>query len=716
MASIDDRILKLLANQAHRSFRRKEIAKRLDVSGTTEYRRLQSTLTNLLKEGRVADVKGGRIQHKRDGVGRSGATRTGRLATNSRGFGFVRVDGLDDDVFVAASNMGTALDGDLVRLEILARSRNRSDGRSAEGKIVEVIERERTEAVGTYRTHGRLGFVVPDDRRLTRDVYVEEAAGATQGDKVVVSIDRFDHPRGSPEGRVLNIIGPETDPRVRVSSIALSLGVRLEYPEDADRAAEEAAARGRPIPDREIARRVDLRSRATVTIDPADAKDFDDAIHVEPAEDGGIRVGVHVADVAHYVDADTVLDREAYLRGTSAYLVDRVVPMLPEVLSAEVCSLRPGEDKLALSVLIDLDADSRPRATRVVESVIRSDHRLSYEEAQQIIEGRDHPDAGMITAAARVARALRSDRMKNGSIEFDLPEVRVELDEAGRPVDIRPRERFEAHRLIEEFMLLANRTVATWMSDRAFVYRVHASPDADRLAQLAGYVSVFGFDLALSDGFASPNQINKLLSQIRDMPQEAVIQNALLRAMAKAEYAVENIGHYGLAITDYTHFTSPIRRYPDLIVHRLVKTRLRAERDAGDLDAGAAPAELKEASRHCSERERVAVDAERASVKLKQVEYALDHVGDQFRGVISGVSPFGVFVQLSDLLVEGLVHVRDMEDDFYEYDESTYSLVGTHHGRVFQVGREATVVIVRADTESREIDLFFADEPSGKES
>jgi len=738
---IDDQILKFLSNHAQQSYRPKEVARKLGITDQDEYRRTRSALSRLVESGQVATDKNGRIMHKgRKPAGKErtsggkeqksggrgqtpggkGRTQLGRLSMNPRGFGFVTVEGLTDDLFVAASNTGTALDGDLVRIEVSARSRQGGSRSRREAEVVEVVERHRQQAVGTYRTRGRLGYVVPDDQRLTHDIYVEDAAGASNGDKVVVTIDRFEHKRGAPEGRIIEIVGPESDPVVRVSSLALSLGVRLKYPEPAEAEAEKNAARGRPISASAIANRTDLRDRLTVTIDPDDANDFDDAIHIEELADGNVRVGVHVADVSHYVDPESELDREAYFRGTSAYLVDRVVPMLPEVLSAEVCSLRPDEDKLALSCIADLTRKGDVVSVDVLETIIRSDYRLTYGEAQLILDGREHKSGAMVRSAAALARTLRERRTAGGSIEFDLPEVKVVLDEDGTPLDIRPRERLETHRLIEELMLLANRSVARWMKDRPFVFRVHAPPDVDKLAQVARYVSMFGFELSLSDGFARPQQINTLLEAIRDTPQQPVIQSALLRAMSKAVYSHENIGHYGLAVEDYTHFTSPIRRYPDLIVHRLVKARLREARGGGKRStanaAGAgrllpsAPASLSEASRHCSERERIAVDAERASVKLKQVEYASDHVGDSFAGVITGVSAFGVFVQLSDLLVEGMVHVRDIDDDFYEYDEATWSLVGTRRGRVFQVGKLATVVIVRADTESREIDLYFADE------
>lgn len=696
-------MLNYLANHAHRAYRPKELSKKLGITDNDEYRRFRSDVAALVERREVDVHRGGRIQHKRPSQ-----TPTGRISITRKGFGFVAVEGFTEDVYVSASNTGTALDGDLVRLEIFARDRRGGGrrGRSVEGEVVDVVERARKEAVGTFREHGRLGFVVPDDQRLTRDIYVTAKHDASNGDKVVISIDAFEHHRGAPEGRILKIIGPQDDPRVRVESLAMSLGVRVDYPESAAAEAERRAAIIDPIPDAELARRVDLRDIPTVTIDPDDAKDFDDAISVEPQANGGYLVHVHVADVGSFVQRGTALDDEAYARATSVYLVDRVIPMLPHVLSAGSCSLRPREDRLAMTCTVVLDDRGRVVSSEVRESVIRSDYRLTYNEAQAIIDGGDHECATLVRQAADVSRLLSKLRVERGSIEFDLPEVQVVLDEEGAVKDVRPRERLEAHRLIEELMLLANRSVATLMHRQPFVYRVHAAPDVDKLSQVARYVGLFGYDLPLDEGRADPSQINALLHAIRGSAQEPIIQSALLRAMSKAEYSTSNVGHYGLALKEYTHFTSPIRRYPDLIVHRLLKEKIGAVPQSGDV----APHGLADAAKHCSERERTAVDAERASVKLKQVEYARQHVGDEFAGVISGVSQFGIFVQLSELLVEGMVHVRDIGDDYYDYDESTYSLVGTRTGKEFRVGMEVTVIIVRADTEAREIDLFLTDE------
>jgi ribonuclease R len=491
---------------------------------------------------------------------------------------------------------------------------------------------------------------------------------------------------------------------VQVLSLAMSMDVKSGFPEAA---IKEADRIGVAIPSEELSRRLDLRDKSIFTIDPEDAKDFDDAIHIEELPNGHYELGVHIADVSHYVNPGEPIDEEAYARGTSVYLVDRVVPMLPEKLSNVVCSLRPDEDKLTFSCIMEVSKHGAVKRYEIRESVIHSKQRFTYEEAQQIIQGGypDHPLASDVVTAARLARTLTKKRLRKGAVDFDLPEVKVVLDAKGNPEQIVRKERLEANRLIEEFMLLANRTVAEHIgkerTSRPFVYRVHDAPDAERIAQLAEYVRAFGYRLKLDGGTVSSKELNALFQHVKGSPEEPIIEDAALRAMAKATYTSENIGHYGLAFPFYTHFTSPIRRYPDLMVHRLLKQYARGK--------GAAPDREKLEARcvHCSQRERVAVEAERESVKLKKVEYMQRHVGDTFAGVVSGVTKFGVFVELSDVLVEGMVHVRDMDDDYYEYDERTFSLGGLHTGKTYRPGEPVEVVVAGANVESREIDLVF---------
>jgi ribonuclease R len=702
-AVLKKQILSLLSNHGHKAFRTKEVAKALNAKDYDRYRLVCDALDELGESGLVERVKGGRYQHRK--AQRRNVVE-GTITVNPGGFGFVTVEGMNADVYVPQNRMQTALDGDRVRVELAAPIRGGRDEPRRQGEVLEVLERGRTETVGTFDRMGHFAFVKPDDPRLTRDVYVprEDFNGAKEGDKVVVSIDVFDDPKASPEGRVLEVLGPASDPRVAVLAVAIAHGAPSDFPEDVE---EEAARIPVEIPREEIARRLDLRHKRAFTIDPVDAKDFDDAIHIERLESGDYEVGVHIADVSHYVAEGTALDEEAFARGTSTYLVDRVLPMLPEKLSNGVCSLRPREDKLTYSCLMTVSPRGVVHGYRIAETVIHSQERFTYEEAQAIIEGgtQDHPLRDDVLLAARLARALTKKRMAAGSIDFDIPEVRVVLDDEGHPVEVVRRERKEANRLIEELMLLANRTVAEEAGKRQkrpFVYRVHDAPDPEKIRTLAEYVRAFGYRLEITEGSVSRQDLNALLHHVKGTAEEPVIETAAVQAMAKAVYSPHNVGHFGLGFSHYTHFTSPIRRYPDLIAHRLLR------RYAG----GGEPADtetLEVQCKHLSARERAAADAERESVKLKQVEYVARHLGDEFDGVVVGVTNFGVFVEMSALLTEGLVHVRDMDDDYWEYDARQYALVGTHTRRTIRLGDAVRVRVASANVETRKVDLLFVD-------
>lgn len=704
-------ILALLAKHPERAFRPHEIAKRFDVSNHGRYQTLLGVVDDL-KEARAVDVlRGGRIQH----LAAPASEAEGVLTAHPQGFAFVKLTAPADlagqEVFVRAGRTGTALDGDTVRVALAAPETNAPDEDKRQGEVVAVLSRGRAEVVGTFTVTGKMGWVDPDDRRFARDVLVprEDWNGATAGDKVVVSIDRFDDPRAAPEGRVLSVLGRADAPGVDVLAIALSHGAKASFPPEVEREAEAAPTE---IPAGEIARRLDLRDAPVFTIDPADAKDFDDAIHTRDLGDGRTEVGVHIADVSHYVPVGGALDAEAYARATSTYLVDRTIPMLPEALSNGVCSLRPNEDKLCYSVLMTVDADGAVERYEIRETVIHSHHRFSYEGAQAVLDGLDHAYADEVRRAGRLAETLTARRMREGAIDFDVPEIKVKLGADGQPVDIVLKERRPANRLIEEFMLLANRAVAEEASkrSRALVYRIHDQPDAERIAALAEYVRPFGYTLHHTEGRVSREALNGLLHQVKGHPEAPVIEQAAIRSMAKAVYSPHNVGHYGLGFAHYAHFTSPIRRYPDLIVHRLLKSYLDQAKTYPTLPTTEA---LEVQAKHCSQREQEATEAERESVRLKQVEFAAQHTGDSFDGVVTGVTKFGVFVQMAAILAEGLVHVREMEGDFWEYDPRRYALVGRHTGRRIRAGDACRVRIVAADPGARQVDLVFEVMPGG---
>ena len=694
-SAIREDILTLFRNNGKQTFRPKEVAKKLGYRENADYHLCRDILEKLTDEGLIRRIKGNQF-----GLRPKSSMLEGRLMVHPRGYGFVRVEGITEDFYVKARRMNTALDGDLVRIAIGGR---KPGDERREAEVLEVIERQRKTAVGTFEHSGSFAVVVPDDKRLTHDIYVDlDTVGeAKTGDKVQVSIDAFEHRGGAPIGRILKVIGSADDPEIQTIALAMSIGVDVDFPQEV---LDESSQIQDEIPASEIKRREDFRQDTVFTIDPVDAKDFDDALHLKHLPNGNMEIGIHIADVSHYVQPGTELDRVALERGTSVYLVDRVIPMLPEHLSNSICSLNPGVDRLTFSCVAELTPQGKTVDFRVVEGVICSAHRLSYEQAQEIILGlkKDHPLHETLSTMNRLAKTMRDVRFDHGSIDFDIREVRVELDDKGRPLRIVPRERRDAHRLIEEYMLLANRLIAKRYGDgkNVFVFRIHDPPDAERIAQLSNYVRAFGHDLPHENGAVTPKALNALLRSVSGRPEAPVIEEAALRSMSRARYDTANHGHYGLAAEFYTHFTSPIRRYPDLLVHRLVREQLDGKRR---VDPNSLPALTK----HCSEREQVATEAERESIQLKKVEYVVDHVGEEHGGVITGVSRFGVYIELSELLVEGMVHVRNMDDDYYEYDEDSFSLVGRRTGRRYRPGDPVRVLIAGANVEKREIDFEF---------
>lgn len=673
----------------------KELARAVGVS-TADYRRFRSVLQELEHEGRVYRSRGNRYAFPEQIN-----LVVGRLQVIRSGDGFVLPAQGGEDIFVPAGAFESAMDGDqvVVRVEGIGR------GGRPNGRIVRVLERARPTVVGHYRRTRRVGFVEPRDRRFTRDVLVPdgEEGEARPGDVVVVRLTAFGDRRLPPVGEVERVLGPPGSPGVDVLSILFGHGLPLEFPPEVEDSAQEATRHAaEPGGDR-----VDRRDLLVFTIDPEDAKDHDDALSLEAVGEDRWEVGVHIADVSHFVRPGTPLDAEAQRRGTSVYLVDRVVPMLPHRLSSDLCSLRPDEDRLAVSVYARLDTGGGLHGVRFERTLIRSRHRLAYEQVQEVLDGEGtvapETDRALFTLRD-LARALRAKREERGSLDFDLPEARVILDAEGVPLTIERRARLEAHRLIEDFMLLANEIVARRAADRGIplAFRVHEPPGRQKLEQLRDFLLTLGHPLP--DRAIRPRDLQKVLDRVRGRPEEGLVSTVVLRSMSRARYAPENLGHFGLATRHYTHFTSPIRRYPDLAVHRAVVGSLILEEGVPESGTGDALIRMTE---HSSERERVAEQAERDSVDLKKIEYMERHLGDDFVGTVSGVVAFGFFVLLDEVFVDGLVHVSSLGDDFYRFREQEYALVGERKGRRFRLGDRVRVRVARIDRDERRIDFLL---------
>lgn len=634
---------------------------------------------------------------------------TGRLEVTRSGMGFVVVEGYDRDILVKRDNMHTALDGDEVKVEV----HSPASGRRPEGEIVEVVRRKQSEFTGRVEVHPHFAFLVPDSEKIPVDIYIplHLLNGARDGDSAVARVVEWTGKTKNPVGEIVSVLTNESVNEQAMQSLLIENGFPLHFPDDV---LEEAARFPEGVAKDEVKKRRDMRGTLTVTIDPVDAKDFDDAISFKPLKGGYYEVGVHIADVSYYMQPGDALDKEAYRRATSVYLPDRVLPMLPERLSNELCSLRPNEDKYTFSAVFVMTKQGRVKEHWIGRTVTHSDRRFSYEEVQEIIEGADGDYAKEIHLLNGMAQAIRAERFKKGAINFSSQEVRFKLDEHGKPIGIVVKESKEAHQLIEEFMLLANRTIAEYvggirLKDKPvpFPYRVHDVPDEDKLRMFTAFAGNFGvrFDLSSADTIA--RSFNKMLATVQGKPEQHVLEQLGIRTMAKAVYSTENIGHYGLGFEHYCHFTSPIRRYPDVLVHRILQECL---------DDDIKPIKQLEAQcRHCSDQERRAMETERAANKYKQVEFMQDYVGEEFDAVISGVAAFGFWAETVEHKCEGMVSVHDLNDvDYFEFREQEYALVGRSTGLRFAMGDKVKVRVVAANLAKRQIDYTLAEAPAVK--
>lgn len=633
----------------------------------------------------------------------------GVFVGNARGFGFVKIEGRDSDVFIPPDSVNGAMNKDKVLIKITSESR---DGLRAEGDVLRIIEKGSNRIVGTFDAVKNYGFVIPDDKKEGRDIFIPEGKtkGAVSGHKVVVKITKRAEGRSNAEGIITEILGHADDPGVDILSVAMQFDLPTEFPEAVMRQIKDIDPD--KIDESLIKDREDLRDVLTVTIDGDDSKDYDDAVSIDKHEDGTYTLGVHIADVTEYVKENSPLDKEALKRGTSVYLVDRVIPMLPHKLSNGICSLNPNSDRLALSCIMDIDKNGNVTDHRVVKSVIRSDKRMTYNIVNDIIEGDRsvyEKEYGFLfekfDLMAELRNILLEKRKKQGSVNFDLPECEIKLDKNGHPIDIRPRERNTAMSVIEEFMLICNETIAEdfFWRDIPFVYRNHETPDSEKIEELSRFIYGFGYRLkgSFKDGI-HPKAIADLLESVKRKPEESIISRVALRSMKQAKYMPENLGHFGLAAKYYCHFTSPIRRYPDLQIHRIIKETIdgrMSEKRARHYESI-----LPEVCEHSSKTERNAEEAEREADKLKQVQYMADHIGETFKGIVSGVTSFGIFVELPNT-VEGLVSMDAMVDDFYRYDEKNMCVEGVHTGKKIYPGNEMTVTVKNADIMARTIDF-----------
>ena len=630
----------------------------------------------------------------------------GIFQANARGFGFVTVEGEPEDIFIGEEDMSGAMQGDEVEVAITKAP----EGRRREGKILKIVNRGTQRLIGYYQSRKNFGFVVPDNERILQDIFVpaEQSKGAVTGHKVVVELTSYGGERKKPEGRIVEILGHANDPGVDILSIVKSYDLPIEFPEKVLNQAERVA---KPVTGADMAGRKDVRDWQTVTIDGEDAKDLDDAITLTKEGDNYI-LGVHIADVTNYVQENSALDREALKRGTSVYLADRVIPMLPHVLSNGMCSLNAGEDRLALSCIMTVDAKGNVIDHQIAETVVNVDERMSYTSVKKILEEHDEEECRryqtlipMFELMKELSEILRNRRHKRGAIDFDFPESKMVLDEDGTPLEIKAYDRNVATKIIEDFMLLANETVAEeyFWQEIPFVYRVHEAPDEEKMKKLITFIQNFGYTMHVPKGQEiRPKEVQKLLDKIEGSQEEAMISRLTLRSMKQAKYSPDNDGHFGLATKYYTHFTSPIRRYPDLQIHRIIKDNLRGRMTESRRDHYAKI--LTEVTMQASSLERRADEAERETVKLKKVQYMKKFYGEEFEGVISGITKWGLYVELPNT-VEGLVHVANMMDDHYDYDETHFQMVGTHTGKRYELGQKVKVRVTGCDTIARTIDF-----------
>ena len=712
-------IFKILNEDSSKFYNYKQIASKLNVSDTDGKTQILKKLTELKANKKIKEIDRGKFQINEDRK-----YSIGTLDITSNGNGYFVTDDYENDIFIPNINLGKGLHGDVVRAYVYKRKRSHK----LEADVVEVIERAKTEFVGVLQKSKNFGFVICDSHKMYADIFISQNKmnGAEHGDKVQATISDWPENSKNPFGKITTVLGKPGDHNTEMHSILLEYDLPYEFEPEVEKEAQDLPIE---ITDKEIAKRRDMRGDLTFTIDPKDAKDFDDALSFTKLENGNYEIGIHIADVSHYLQPKTILDGEAYDRATSVYLVDRVVPMLPEMLSNGVCSLRPNEEKLTFSAVFEINEKAQIKNQWFGRTVTYSDQRFAYEEAQHIIENCEQteevkpftmPVDISITGAAyevksevveatlqldKLAKILRKKRMKQGAISFDRVEVKFNLDEEANPVGVFFKSSKDANKLIEEFMLLANRKVAEYIgskqgkpSNKTFIYRVHDEPDVEKLASLQNIISKFGYKINTETKESTSESLNQLLNDVQGKAESNMIETLAIRSMSKAVYTTQNIGHYGLAFDYYSHFTSPIRRYPDVMTHRLLQHYL---------DEGESPKAdpYEEKCKHSSKREELASKAERSSIKYMQVKYMQDHKDEVFDGVITGVTEWGIYVEITNNKCEGMVRIRDIKSDYYIFDEDQYAIVGQSAKHMYQLGDDVKVQVKKTDLERKHLDF-----------
>ncbi|MCC7332806.1 MAG: ribonuclease R [Flavobacteriales bacterium] len=681
------------------TFNYKQISQAFGFKDISNKRLVSIVLEELAVQGKLVETKSGTFK-----LNSSGAFVEGTVDMTASGIAYVIISEEEDDVFISPKNTNGALNGDKVKVNVFSSKQKRKP----EGEIVEIIERAKTEFVGIIDKSKNFSFVVTTDPRMPVDVFVsnDKLKGANNGDKVVVKITEWPKNKKNPYGIIIDVLGKAGERNTEMHAILAEYGLPYKFPEKVE---QDAAKLNIEISNAEIKNRLDFRTVTTFTIDPLDAKDFDDALSIKKLENGIWEIGVHIADVSHYVQPGTLLDKEALQRATSVYLVDRVVPMLPEVLSNNACSLRPHETKLCFSAVFELTDSAEVKKEWFGRTVIFSDRRFTYEEAQERIETGKGDFAEEILQMDKLAKLLRKDRFKKGSIAFDRIEVKFNLDKDGNPIGIYFKESKDSNKLIEEFMLLANKRVAEFIGKtpknqkpKTFVYRIHDEPNQEKLQVFSNFIKKFGYNLSLDESKLAKS-LNNLLEEVKGKNEENLIEQLAIRTMSKAAYSTNNIGHYGLAFSYYSHFTSPIRRYPDIIAHRLLQRYLDGGQSFNQT-------EIEEQCKHSSKMELLAAEAERASIKYKQVEFLQDKIGQAFDGIISGVSEWGIYVEIMSGMCEGMVRLRDMTDDFYSFDPDNYQAIGRKHKKTYRMGDKVRIRVKRADLSRKQLDFVLTEQ------